>query len=129
MLDNDANAATVAAVTQPSQGGTTAILADQIEYTPPSGFRGTETFQYQAESSSGLRDTATVTVTVENRVPIATDDAASTTAGLPVTIPVLSTTATWTPTRCRSPLHTRRERHGGVNGPRDRVHPEFRVHR
>jgi uncharacterized protein YhjY with autotransporter beta-barrel domain len=91
VLDNDTSAATVATVTQPNHGGTTAILSNQtqIQYTPPSGFRGTETFQYEAENANG-RDTATVTVTVQNRVPVATDDTASTTAGLTVTIPVLS---------------------------------------
>jgi len=89
-LDNDQNASSIATVTQPNQGGTTAILANQIQYTPPAGFRGVETFNYEAEGAGGLRDTATVTVTVQNRLPTAGDDTASTTAGLTVPIPVLA---------------------------------------
>jgi hypothetical protein len=89
-LANDSpDATTIATVTQPNQGGTTSIVANQIQYTPPSGFRGTETFQYEAQNASGLRDAATVTVTIANRAPVANDDPASTTAGLAVQIPVL----------------------------------------
>jgi len=92
VLANDTDAAIVATVTQPNQGGSTAINANQVQvqYTPAPGFRGTETFQYQAEGTGGLRDTATVTVTVQNRAPVATDDGVSTPASLPVAIPVLS---------------------------------------
>jgi uncharacterized protein YhjY with autotransporter beta-barrel domain len=92
VLANDTDATTVASVTQPSQGGTVTISPSQtqVDYTPPSGFRGTETFQYEAEGLGEQPDTATVTVTVQNRVPVATADTASATTDSPVLIPVLS---------------------------------------
>ncbi|MGM0486139.1 MAG: Ig-like domain-containing protein, partial [Planctomycetota bacterium] len=50
----------------PDQGGTVAIVGDEISYTPAPDFFGTETFEYTIEDSHGETDTATVTVTVEN---------------------------------------------------------------
>ncbi len=60
----------------PDQGGTVAIVGDDIEYTPASDFFGTETFTYTIIDSGGLTDTATVTVNVANvnDPPIATDN-------------------------------------------------------
>ena len=94
VLANDTGATSIASVTQPGQGGTTTIQPSppppKVQYTPPSGFQGTQTFQYEAEGAGGLRDAATVTVTVQNRAPVAADDAASATTDSPVVIPVLS---------------------------------------
>ncbi len=54
----------VVSVTQGSQGGVVSLTDGQIAYQPPSGFTGTETFQYTIEDSDQLQSTATVTVTV-----------------------------------------------------------------
>ena len=65
-------------------GGT----VEQIRYTPAPDHVGTDTFVY-AVSDRTDTDTATVTVTVNTR-PTATDDAATTAFGAPVTIDVLA---------------------------------------
>lgn len=64
----------IIAVTQGSMGGTVTIPDDQssIDYTPATGFTGSETFTYTIEDSDGLTDQTTVTVTVSDEV--ATDD-------------------------------------------------------
>jgi ELWxxDGT repeat protein/VCBS repeat-containing protein len=57
---------TITSVTQGSEGGVVAVSGDgtTIEYTAPSGFTGTETFDYTIEDTDGLTSTATVTVDV-----------------------------------------------------------------
>ena len=62
---------TIISVTQGSDGGTVSISSDgsDVEYTPASGYSGTETFTYTVEDSDGLPDTATVTVTVDEHQP------------------------------------------------------------
>ncbi|MBC6473470.1 MAG: tandem-95 repeat protein [Hormoscilla sp. GM102CHS1] len=67
------------------------LTDDSLIYTSASGFTGTDNFTYTI-SDGELTDTATVTVTVEpvpNEAPIAQDDAATTTEGIAVTVPVL----------------------------------------
>ncbi|PRY97821.1 gliding motility-associated-like protein [Marinilabilia salmonicolor] len=76
--------------------GTALINADfTITYTPDAGFSGTETFGYQVCDQDGDCASANITVTVkaenvENHLPIATDDQATTYLNTPVTIDVLS---------------------------------------
>jgi len=76
--------------------GTALVNADfTITYTPDAGFSGTETFGYQVCDQDGDCASATITVTVlaenvENHLPIATDDQATTYLNTPVTIDVLS---------------------------------------
>ena len=63
---DDTETLTITSVTEGSEGGTIEISSDglTIEYTAPSGFVGTETFDYTIEDEDGLTATATVTVTV-----------------------------------------------------------------
>jgi len=70
-MDADGNPLTLSIVTAPSNG--TALVNDQgtpdpsdddINYTPNSGFQGTDQFAYQADDGNGGTDTATVTVRV-----------------------------------------------------------------
>lgn len=65
-------------ITALSNGGTATIAANKrdIIYTPAKNFFGTETFSYTVRDIAGNLQTATVTVTVENRndPPIARDD-------------------------------------------------------
>jgi large repetitive protein len=78
VLANDINVdqgetLTITAVTQPPAGsGTIAIAADgkSLRYTPPSeSFAGSFSFTYTIDDGTGLTDTATVNVTVQNYVP------------------------------------------------------------
>ncbi len=71
-----------------TQGGTLALEGGVVTYTPPAGFVGTDTFAYTVEDSRGGTDTATVTVTVTNAVPVAGDDAYTTDAGVAVDVAV-----------------------------------------
>jgi hypothetical protein len=63
-------------------------------YEPPAGFEGTDTFAYTVDDGHGGSDTGTVTVTVAgepvNHDPVAVDDEASTTMGMPVDVDVLA---------------------------------------
>lgn len=47
-----------------SNGGTVALLADAIRYTPPDGFSGADSFQVTITEHGGASVTGTVTVTV-----------------------------------------------------------------
>ena len=57
-----------------------------IVYTPPSGFQGTEVFQYTIDDGNGGIDSALITIVVliPNRPPIAVNDTLSTEEDLPV---------------------------------------------
>ena len=100
--DTDANGddLTITASDSPTaNGGTTAIndnatpgdpTDDFIDYTPASGFAGTDTFTYTISDGNGGTDTATVTVTVNNAAPVANDDAVSTPTDTAVAIDVLA---------------------------------------
>ncbi|MGH2534946.1 MAG: Ig-like domain-containing protein [Thermomicrobiales bacterium] len=64
-------------------------------YTLDPGFAGADSFQYQLTDGQALGNVATVTITVEpaaaeNQPPVAVDDTATTTEGVPVTINVLA---------------------------------------
>jgi hypothetical protein len=68
----------------------TMTAAGVYTYTPNAGFVGTDTFTYRLCDADGDCVTATVTITVTNRPPDAVNDSATTNAGTPVTITVLS---------------------------------------
>ncbi|MBU2663176.1 tandem-95 repeat protein [Actinoplanes bogorensis] len=72
--DENGDALTVTAITNPAKG--TAVLAADgtIAYTPNAGFFGTDTFTYSIRDAHGLTATAIITVTVRNAAPIAVDD-------------------------------------------------------
>ena len=90
--DPDGDALSVASVVQPSNGVVT-ISPDgaTVTYTPNPNFNGSDAFSYAATDGSGETASASVSVTVTpvNDAPVAADDATSTRAGEPVTVPVL----------------------------------------
>lgn len=71
-----------------AQGGTVTVTGGVATYTPAPGFRGTDTFSYVLEDVRGGSDTATVTVTVTNNAPVATDDTLATTSGVAAPVAV-----------------------------------------
>jgi hypothetical protein len=88
-LDPDGGAQlALAAVGTPLHGKAT-IVGSVVRYTPVAGHVGTDRFAYTI-ASGGKRSTGTVTVTVAVPPLQAVDDTATTTAGRPVTIPVLA---------------------------------------
>jgi len=62
---------TISAVGTPSAGGTVTIAQTgaKVQYTPATGFSGTETFTYTVRDPSGATAVATVTVTVSDYIP------------------------------------------------------------
>lgn len=79
----------ISAVSDPPNG-TASIEGDQIRYQPNANYFGSDSFTYTIANIAGS-DTATVTITVNplNDPPVAQDDSASATAGIPKTIDVL----------------------------------------
>ena len=101
--DPESQPITITSITSaPSQGGSVSInnngtpgdpSDDFVEYTPPSGFVGIETFQYQiCDNGSPVKcDIATVTVTITQPIdysPTAVDDYATTVQEVAITIDV-----------------------------------------
>jgi hypothetical protein len=72
-----------------SLGSVTCQASGNCTFTP-SGPIGTGSFTYTISDGHGGTDTATVTITVQNRPPVAAPDEATTTLDSPVDIPVLS---------------------------------------
>ena len=96
VLDNDSDpdagdAISIDTFTQAANGAV-ALAGGSLVYTPNAGFAGNDTFSYTIIDSRGARSTASVAVTVvdTNAAPTALADSASTAAGQPVTINVLS---------------------------------------
>ncbi len=88
--DNNTLSIKSGSLTSPNHGGTVTIRDGKVTYTPPTGYYGTETFQYTVSDGQGGEDNGTVTVAV-NAPPVAQDDTATATrAGTAVTIDVLA---------------------------------------
>jgi len=60
---------TIASLGTPSEGGTVAIVGNQIQYTPLPDFIGTETVTYVADDGNGGTDDGVLTITVLDFVP------------------------------------------------------------
>jgi hypothetical protein len=90
--DIDGDTITVLKATNPANGSITGNANGTFTYTPNAGFEGTDSFTYTITDGNGGQDTATVFISVGdgNLPPDAVDDTASTTAGLPISIPVLA---------------------------------------
>ncbi|MEL6462308.1 MAG: Ig-like domain-containing protein, partial [Cyanobacteria bacterium J06621_15] len=88
--DGDGDDLTISSVGSGSNG-TTAIINNQIVYTPNSNFNGVDSFSYEINDGNGGSDTATVTVNVApvNDIPVAQNDSATTTQETGVSINVL----------------------------------------
>ncbi|MFS0701690.1 Ig-like domain-containing protein [Cellulomonas sp. 179-A 4D5 NHS] len=84
--DTDPNGDTlsVASFTPPVNGSVVPLPSGQLQYTPATGFAGTDTFDYTV-TDGALTDTATVTVTVANADPVANPDATGTLPDTPAT--------------------------------------------
>ncbi|HUT87673.1 MAG TPA: Ig-like domain-containing protein, partial [Candidatus Heimdallarchaeota archaeon] len=83
---------TTVAITSPPSNGSVSVdpVTGEVTYTPDPNFSGTDTFTYQICDTTGLCDTATVTMSVSpvNDPPVANDDAATTPEDIPVVIDV-----------------------------------------
>ncbi len=82
----------VLSVTAASNGSLVVNLDDTITYTPDADFNGADGFDYTIQDSTGLTDSATVTVNVTsvNDPPMAVDDTASTDEDTSVDVDVLA---------------------------------------
>jgi uncharacterized repeat protein (TIGR01451 family) len=88
--DADSDPLTSAVATQPSHGSAVANADGTITYTPVAGYAGSDSFTYTASDGRGGTSAAgTVTMSVVNQPPVATDDAVATAAGQPATVTVL----------------------------------------
>jgi LPXTG-motif cell wall-anchored protein len=91
-VDEHGHPVTISAVADPAHG--TAQLVDgEIVYTPDPGFHGTDSFQYTVVDQWGNTASAFITVTVAAPTqvpPVAKKDVATTKAGTPVVITVLT---------------------------------------
>lgn len=90
--DPDQDVLTVSEVTQGANGAVVINDDGTVTYTPNPDYNGTDTFTYTISDGKGGTDTATVTVIVEpvNDNPIAVDDNAKTSEGVPTNIDVLA---------------------------------------
>ena len=91
VLSNDSGGASIfiASVGAPSNG-TAAQSGNSVVYTPNPGFFGTDSFTYTIADEFERFATGTVSVTVNPPGIVAINDAATTSAGTPVTVPVLA---------------------------------------
>jgi hypothetical protein len=92
-FDPNGNALTVTAVSDPANGTAVVEVDQTVDYTPDSGFVGTDEFTYTISDGNGETDTATVTVEVQAGPPPAldpVDDVATTNQGESVLIDVLA---------------------------------------
>ena len=98
IADGNGVSATAAQTITTNAGGSVTLNTDgTFTYTPPTGFQGTDTFDYTIVDPSGATDDATVTLNViadpdptANDEPNATDDLASAVAGTPATANLLA---------------------------------------
>ena len=91
--DADNDPLFVTAVASPAHGTAELATLGNVTYTPQQGFIGNDLFSYTISDGHGHFASANVHVTVTanpNQPPIAVDDNASTTVGLPITINVLA---------------------------------------
>ncbi|MEZ4887550.1 MAG: Ig-like domain-containing protein [Chitinophagales bacterium] len=85
---------TISTISVIPSNGTVTIDGDVVNYSPNTGFTGTDSFEYVVCDTEGACDTALVTVTVtgvsENQPPIAVDDNATAAVNTPIGIPILA---------------------------------------
>jgi outer membrane protein OmpA-like peptidoglycan-associated protein len=86
--DADDDVLTVSSVTQAANGEVT-NFGDFVEYTPADGFLGEDSFTYTVSDDQGGEATATVTITVVDNGPEASDIQVETLFGEPIEIDVL----------------------------------------
>ncbi|MCS7240994.1 MAG: cadherin-like domain-containing protein, partial [Candidatus Bipolaricaulota bacterium] len=85
--DPDWDALTAELVSGPTQGTLTLNPNGSFTYTPPANWTGTTTFTYRAKDTSGAySNTATVTITVQNRAPTAQNESYTTYKNTPLNV-------------------------------------------
>jgi large repetitive protein len=87
--DSDPDGDTVTIFSVSPIGGTFSISGANIIYTPTNAVPATNIFSYTISDGFGGTSTASITVAVTNRPPVAANDSASTTENVSVTVPVL----------------------------------------
>src|SRR5207237_685013 len=90
VLANDADpdgGTLVVTVVGAASHGTASLVNGQVQYTPSSGYTGSDSFSYSISDGQGGSASATVTLTV-NAAPVASDQTLSTTenTALPITL-------------------------------------------
>lgn len=91
--DNDVDEDTLTVTAATATSGTVVINADQtLTYTPNSNFNGTDSINYSIADGNGGTAQATValSITATNDIPVANNDAATTSEDTPVNIDILS---------------------------------------
>ncbi|MCU7880520.1 MAG: retention module-containing protein [Candidatus Thiodiazotropha sp. (ex Lucinoma aequizonata)] len=90
--DPEGDQLSVTSNTQPANGTLVQIANGSFQYTPNTGFFGTDIFSCTISDGNGGMDTATVTVTVGgvNDAPVAVDDTVGANEDAPVTVAVLA---------------------------------------
>ncbi len=93
-IDGSLNKASLAVVTAPAHGTTSAdFTTGEISYTPEFEFGGTDSFEYVVADNQGLTSAPArvlVSVASQNDPPVALDDAVTTNEDNPTTIAVLA---------------------------------------
>lgn len=84
----------VAVQTPTDQGGSASIVSNQVQYTPPASFSGTDTFLYQVEDEEGLVANGNIEVLVQTLAFTAVTDSATCAYESNVTITVLANDTT-----------------------------------
>ncbi len=87
--DSDADGDALTIISVAPTNGTAVISGTNVNFTPSTNFLGTATIGYGVTDNFGGTNFALITVTVTNRLPVAVNDARSTTENVAVTIPVL----------------------------------------
>lgn len=87
--DPDNDALVISAIGSAAHGSVS-LAGRSVQYTPNAGFVGTDSFTYSISDGADGVGTATVTVHVDDRPPVANADSASTISAATVLIPVLA---------------------------------------
>ena len=88
--DTDGDPLAVTTTTAPAHGAVVRNSDNTLTYTPTTGYLGQDSFTYTISDGQGGTATATVTIDIVNRAPVATNDSATTPEDTPVTIAVLA---------------------------------------
>lgn len=87
--DNDSDALTISALTNPLNG--TLVNNDtDISYRPNQGYVGSDNFSYTIKDTAGQESSAVVSLNIANLPPVAENDVATTAQNMPVIIDILS---------------------------------------
>jgi gliding motility-associated-like protein len=91
-LEDGGIAVSVETAPNPAEGSVAVNVDNTITFTPAADFKGLATFQYRVTDGDGDYDVADVTINVrdDNHIPVANDDAATTTKNVAKAINVLA---------------------------------------